>query len=162
VFAEWLGVSELVIGLTVIAAGTSLPELVTSVVAGMRGERDIAVGNIVGSNIFNILAVLGMSAMVAPEGVEVAQAAITFDIPVMIAVALVCLPIFFTGGEISRWEGVLLLAMYATYTTYLILRATEHDALKTFEMVLLWFVIPPVVLMLAGLTLLAWRRRPKV
>lgn len=158
-FAQWLGVSELVIGLTVVAAGTSLPELVTSVVAGLRGERDIAVGNIVGSNIFNILAVLGMSAIVAPDGVEVARAALSFDIPVMIAVAFICLPIFFTGGGIARWEGGLLLAMYAIYTTYLILAATQHDALATFETVVLWFVIPPVILMLTGCTLAGWRQR---
>src|SRR5690606_37605831 len=91
-FAELLGVSDLVIGLTLVAAGTSMPELATSVVASLRGERDIAVGNVVGSNLFNILAVLGMTGLVAPDGVAVAETAQRVDIPVMIAVALACFP----------------------------------------------------------------------
>ncbi len=111
-FAQYLGVSELVVGLTIVAAGTSLPEVVTSVIAAIRGERDIAVGNVVGSNIFNIMGVLGLASIVAPTGIDVSAAVIRFDIPVMIAVALACLPVFFTGGVISRQEGVLLLAYY--------------------------------------------------
>ncbi len=101
--ARWLGLSELIIGLTIVAAGTSLPELATSVLAAIRGQRDIAVGNVVGSNIFNILAVLGVSAFAAPAGVSVSQAALAFDIPVMTAVAVACLPVFFTGYRIARW-----------------------------------------------------------
>jgi cation:H+ antiporter len=103
--ARAIGVSELVIGLTIVAAGTSLPELATSVVASLRGERDIAVGNVVGSNIFNILAVLGLSAAISPAGIAVSNAALRFDIPVMIAVAVASLPIFITGNLIARWEG---------------------------------------------------------
>ena len=103
--AQYLGVSQLLIGLTVVAAGTSLPEVATSVVAAIRGERDIAVGNVVGSNIFNIMAVLGMSAIVSSEGITISDIALRFDIPVMTAVAVACLPIFFTGNVISRWEG---------------------------------------------------------
>ena len=85
--ARALGLSELVIGLTVIAIGTSLPELATSIIAAFKGERDIAVGNIVGSNIFNLLLVLGGTAVLAPAGIAVAPAAISFDLPVMTAVA---------------------------------------------------------------------------
>ncbi|MBT9166862.1 MAG: Inner membrane protein YrbG [Syntrophomonadaceae bacterium] len=92
--AMLLGISELVISLTIVAAGTSLPELITSVIASLRGERDIAVGNIVGSNIFNILGVLGLSSIVAPDGIAVHAAAWNFDIPLMIVVAIACLPIF--------------------------------------------------------------------
>ncbi|MDZ7680118.1 MAG: hypothetical protein U5J63_00055 [Fodinibius sp.] len=103
--ADSLGLSELVIGLTIVAAGTSMPEVVTSVIAAIRGERDIAVGNVVGSNILNILAVLGLSGLVAPSGIPVSEAVIGFDLPLVIAVAVACLPIFFTGGTISRWEG---------------------------------------------------------
>ena len=125
-----------------VAAGTSLPEVVTSIIAALRGERDIAVGNVVGSNIFNILAVLGITSIVAPEGIPVSSAVIGFDLPVMIAVALACLPIFFTGGTISRKEGVLLLAYYLAYTAYLILAASHHDALPRFSAVMLEFVIP--------------------
>ena len=145
-FAQYLGVSELVIALTIVAAGTSLPEVVTSVVAAIRGERDIAVGNIVGSNIFNIMAVLGFASIVAPAGIDVPPAFTRFDIPVMIAVAFACLPIFFTGGVISRQEGALLLGYYVAYTLYLILAATHHDALPRLSAVMLYFVIPLTVI----------------
>ena len=103
--ARAFGVSELVIGLTIVSAGTSLPEVATSVMASIKGERDIAVGNVIGSNLFNILAVLGLAALVAPDGINVASSALRFDIPVMIVVAVACLPIFFTGYSIARWGG---------------------------------------------------------
>ena len=106
-------------------------------------------GNVVGSNIFNILGVLGISAMFASGGLDVSQAMIRFDIPVMIAVALACLPIFFTGGIISRGEGVLLLGYYVAYTLYLVLAATQHDALPIFSSTMLWFVIPLTVIAIA-------------
>ena len=104
--ARSFGISELIIGLTIVAAGTSMPEVATSIVAAIRGERDIAVGNVVGSNIFNILAVLGLTALVAPDGVAVNQGMLDIDIPFMIAVAVACLPIFITGNRIARWEGI--------------------------------------------------------
>lgn len=141
-FAEYMGVSELVVGLTIVAAGTSLPEVVTSVIAALRGERDIAVGNVVGSNIFNLMGVLGLSSIVAPRGIEVSTALVGFDMPVMIVVALACLPIFFTGGVISRKEGLLFLAYYVAYTLYLILAASQHDALPMFNLVMLYFALP--------------------
>jgi len=108
--ARALGISELILGLTIIAIGTSLPELTTSIIAGLRGARDIAVGNVIGSNIFNILAGFGLTALIAPSGVQVSQAALRFDIPVMIASAVACMPIFYIGHKISRWEGGLFLA----------------------------------------------------
>jgi len=120
--ARALGMSELVIGLTIVAAGTSLPEVATSVIAAARRERDIAVGNVIGSNLFNILVALGLAAVLVPGGVEVAPAALRFDIPVMLAVAVACLPIFFTGHLIARWEWGLFLGYYLAYTLYLILR----------------------------------------
>ncbi|MDH4039127.1 MAG: calcium/sodium antiporter [Gammaproteobacteria bacterium] len=135
--AQYFGVSELIIGLTIVAAGTSLPELATSVIASIRGERDIAVGNVVGSNIFNLLSVLGLSSIVAPHGIAVPAVAIGFDIPVMIGVALICLPIFFSGYVITRWNGVLFLFYYVAYTTYLILAAVQHDAMKDFSVAML-------------------------
>lgn len=146
--ARWFGVSELVIGLTIIAAGTSLPEVATSVLASIRGERDIAVGNVVGSNIFNLLAVLGLTSLLAPGGVNVAPAVLNFDLPVMIVVAVACLPIFFTGHVIARWEGALFFGYYLAYTLYLILAAAEHDALPRFSLLMLNFALP-----LTGLTL---------
>jgi cation:H+ antiporter len=118
--ARSLGVSELIIGLTIIAAGTSLPEVITSVIAAVRGERDIAVGNVVGSNLFNLLCVLGLTASIAPSGLPVPDAAIRFDIPLMIGVSILCLPIFISGRCVSRLEGALLLSGYFAYTGYLI------------------------------------------
>jgi len=146
--AESMGVSELVIGLTIVAAGTSLPEVATSIIATIRGQRDIAVGNVVGSNIFNILAVLGLAAMVAPGGLPVSEAAINFDYPVMLAVAVACLPIFFVGYTIERWEGALFLGYYVAYTAYLILAATEHDALPEFSNAMMYFVVPLTIVTL--------------
>ncbi|MBE0557322.1 MAG: calcium/sodium antiporter, partial [Proteobacteria bacterium] len=127
--ARLLGGSELIIGLTIVAAGTSLPEVATSVLAALRGERDMAVGNVVGSNIFNLLAVLGVTASVAPGGIAVSTAAVAFDLPIMVVVAVACLPIFLHENRINRWEGGLFLAYYGGYVTYLILDATEHDLL---------------------------------
>jgi cation:H+ antiporter len=149
VIARALGVSELVIGLTVIAAGTSLPEVAASLVASLRGERDIAVGNAIGSNLFNILAVLGLAAFAAPAGINVAPAALTFDIPVMIAAAFACSPIFITGHSIARWEGALFLLYYAAYMAYVILNAGGHDALPAFSAAMLEFVVPLTVITLA-------------
>lgn len=153
VIARVLGISELIIGLTVVAAGTSLPEVATSIIAAIRGERDIAVGNVVGSNIFNILAVLGLTALTGPSGIGVSPAALHFDIPVMIAVAAACLPVFFTGHLIARWEGALFLGYYAAYVLYLILNAVHHAALPAFSAVMLLFVLPltaVTLLVLAG------------
>ncbi len=157
--AHALGLSELVIGLTIVAAGTSLPEAATSVIASIRGERDIAVGNVVGSSLFNILAVVGLASVVAPEGITVAPAALRFDIPVMIAVSVACLPVFFSGYRIARWEGALFLAFFAAYMVYLVLNAEHHDALSAFSTVMKFFVLPIVALTLVVLTMRAWRSR---
>ncbi len=146
--ATTLGVSEFVIALTVVAAGTSLPEVATSVLAAVRGELDIAVGNVVGSCIFNLLAVLGLGSVVAPAGVPVPDGALTFDIPVMIAVAIATLPIFFTGYTVSRWEGAVFLGYYTAYTVYLVLDAAEHAFTAQLGAALLWFVLPLTVLAL--------------
>ncbi len=157
--ARSLGMSELVIGLTIVAVGTSLPEVATSLVAALRHERDIAVGNIVGSNLFNLLAALGLGGLLVPGGIHVAPAALRFDLPVMLAVAVACLPIFFTGHLIARWEGGLFLAYYAAYTAYLIMAAAGHDALPAFSRVMAAFVIPLTFLTLAVLAARAWREQ---
>lgn len=156
--ATALGFSQLVIGLTVVAAGTSLPEVATSIVAALRGERDIAVGNVVGSNIFNILAAVGLSALIGPAGVAVAPAAIGFDIPVMIAVAVACLPVLFTGHLIARWEGVLFVGYYVAYVTYVILASLEHDALPWFSATMIAYVLPLTVVTVLVLYV-RWARR---
>jgi cation:H+ antiporter len=147
--ASAMGVSELIIGLTIIAAGTSLPEVATSIIAGLRGERDIAVGNVVGSNLFNILVVIGVTALVSPGGLRVAEPAINFDIPVMLAAAVLCLPIFFMNYRIGRWEGALFLSYYVFYTLYLILATSQHDRFEAFNVVMRWFIIPATILTVA-------------
>ena len=157
--AQALGISELVIGLTVVALGTSLPELATSITASLKGEGDIAVGNIVGSNIFNILIVLGTAGIFAPSGVEVSLAAINLNLPIMIAVAIAALPIFFTDNLISRWEGIFFWLYYIVYSVFLFLRSTEQESLPIFNAVMLWFVIPITAVTLFVLAISHWRDR---
>lgn len=157
IFAKHFGVSEVVIGLTIVAAGTSLPELVTSIIAAIRGERDIAVGNVVGSNIFNIMAVLGLTSIIAPAGIPVENSTLYFDIPFMIGVALACLPIFFTGQTISRSEGAVFFAYYIAYTIYLLLMATNNPALSAFSKILFYGAIPLTALGLIVFSMRQWR-----
>lgn len=147
-FARLMSVDELVIGLTIVAAGTSLPEVATSVIASFRGERDIAVGNVVGSNIFNILAVLGLTGAVSSQGINISSSALLIDIPVMVAVAILCLPICFTGGLISRWEGLFFLGGYFAYGAYLVLTSLHHPALPMFKSLMLYAVIPVAAVLL--------------
>jgi cation:H+ antiporter len=147
--ATLLGVSELVIGLTIVAIGTSMPEVVTSLVATWKGERDIAVGNVVGSNLFNILCVLGLSAAVSPQGIAVNQVAIGFDIPVMTVVAAACLPIFFSGHRLSRGEGTAFLAYFAAYLAYRALMSVQSPATEPFKRVMVTIILP-----LTGLAIL--------
>ncbi|MGF1645511.1 MAG: calcium/sodium antiporter [Kineosporiaceae bacterium] len=153
------GLSELVIGLTVVAVGTSLPELATSVVAAVRGQRDIAIGNVVGSSIFNLGAVLGLAAVVSPGGVPVAAGAVRLDLPVMTAVAVALLPVVFTGAAVARWEGAVFVGYYAAYVAYLVLDSTGHDAVAPFSRVMLAFVMPLTLLTLAVLVVGEVRRR---
>lgn len=148
-FAKAMGVSDLVIGLTIVAAGTSMPEVATSITAAIKGERDIAVGNVVGSSTFNILGCLGLSGLVSGNlGLAIAPSLLAFDIWVMLAVALACLPVFMTGREIARWEGGVFLGYYIAYMTYLILAAQQHDTLQAFSGVMLGFVVPLTVVTL--------------
>lgn len=157
-FAKALGVSDLVIALTIVAAGTSMPEVATSLMAAVRKERDIAVGNVIGSCTFNLLGCLGLAGIAAPGGLAMAPALLAFDIWVMLAVALACLPIFVTGREIARWEGAVFLGYYAAYTAYLILAAQQHDALPAFSKTMLGFVVPLTVVTLV-VVLLRPRRK---
>jgi len=151
-FARALGLSEVIIGLTIVAAGTSLPEVAASVMASVKGERDIAVGNVVGSCIFNLFGVVGLGALVASLGAgsvlplppDVAR----FDLWVMLAALVACLPVFLTGREIARWEGGLFLAYYGAYTAYLVLAAQRHDGAQAFGDAMLGFVVPLTIVTL--------------
>lgn len=146
--ATSLGVSQLVIGLTVVAIGTSLPEVVTSLVAAYRGQRDIAVGNVVGSNLFNVCCVAGLTSIVAPDGIPVGSQAIQFDLPVMVAVAVICFPIFGLGGVIKRFEGALFLVYFGLYTAFLIVSSTDPESKTDFGSTLIKIVVPLTILIL--------------
>jgi cation:H+ antiporter len=159
--ARYFGVSELIIGLTIVSVGTSLPEVATSVVAAFKGERDIAVGNVVGSNIFNIVTVLGVSSMVAPSGMAVPKEALAFDIPVMIAVALSALPIFFIGYKIGRPGAIFFLTFYGAYLTHLILGVTKSAAFPLYHQVTVNYVAPVAALILLGVLYRAFKQ-PKI
>lgn len=150
--ASALGISGLVIGLTVVAIGTSLPELATSIIAIRRGERDMAVGNIVGSNIFNIGMVLGLPAIIFREGIPIPEAAIAVDLPLMIAASIALVPIAFTGFAIMRWEGAVFVGLYSAYLTFLVLDSTGHDAATGFTTLMLWFVLPLLLATVIALT----------
>ena len=147
-FARIIGVSDLVIGLTIVAAGTSMPEVATSIMAAVRKERDIAIGNVIGSNIFNILGCLGIAGLVSGAGLPLAPSVMNFDLWVMVAVAVACLPVFLSGRAIARWEGAMFLFYYAAYAAYLILAAQSHDALGEYSQVMLGFVVPITIVTL--------------
>ena len=155
--AQQFGISDLVIGLTIIAAGTSLPEVATSVIAAIRGERDIAVGNVIGSNIFNLLIILGFAAVVGEGGLSVPESAIAFDLPVMTIVAIACLPVFFTGKKLDRWEGLIFVGYYIAYTIYLILSSQKSAALEAYHNAMLWFALPLTLITLLVLVLRDWK-----
>ncbi|MCL4147535.1 UNVERIFIED_CONTAM: hypothetical protein GTU68_016392 [Idotea baltica] len=159
--ARWLGVSELLIGLTVISIGTSLPEIATTVVAALRGLRDMAVGNVVGSCLFNIMAVTGAAAVFSPTGLAVVPALIRFDMPVMLAATIACLPIFATGHLIARWEGFLFFLFYLAYTTYLITASHAQESVELMHKAMLSFVIPLTFLTLCLLWLREIRKKNK-
>lgn len=156
--ARQLGLSEAVIGLTIVAAGTSLPEVATSLMAAYRGQRDIAVGNVLGSNIFNLLLILGVSVLAGRGSLEVPPSILRFDLPVMLAAALALAPIALVRGHLARWEGGFFLAAYAAYLAYLVLDSTGHDALPVFSLAMLEFVLPLVVVTLGVLLVQGLRR----
>ncbi|WP_240905877.1 calcium/sodium antiporter [Thiorhodococcus mannitoliphagus] len=151
-------VSELVIGLTLVAVGTSLPEVVTCIIASLRGQGDIAVGNVVGSNLFNILAVLGLGALISPRGIPVSPQALSIDMPIMVATAVVSLPVFFSGMRIGRLEGAVFVLYFLAYIAYVATRATQPPYLASFEFAMLGFIIP---LTLAALGFSLWQRRAR-
>jgi len=120
-FARRFGLSEALIGLTIVSVGTSLPELVTSVAATLKGERGIAIGNAVGSTILNILAVLGVSAVVSPAGIPVLKSIEFFDIPIMVAAAILSWVFLRSHRTVSRFEGIVMVLLYCAYVTYLVI-----------------------------------------
>lgn len=131
--AHAFGVSDLIVGLTIVALGTSLPEIATSLVAALRGQNDIAVANVVGSNIFNLLAVLGITSLVSPLPLGFEADSLRFDFPFVIYISVLCLPIFMSGARINRAEGCFFFGSYLIYTIYLFYRVRGVDWLNKFE-----------------------------
>lgn len=157
--ATELGLSERIIGLTIIAVSTSLPQLATSLIAAFRGQREIAVGNVIGSNVFNLLGVLGLTALVAPAPLSVSPNALAFDLPVMLGVAALCLPVFYTGYRVTRGEGLLFLGLYLAYGLHVVSFTTGMPLAGKLEHLMLFFVLPALLLFLLLSTLRAWRRQ---
>jgi cation:H+ antiporter len=122
--AQTLGVSDAIIGLTIVAIGTTAPELVTTVMSTLRGNRDLAIGNLVGSSIYNICAILGLIVLVAPEGVPVPDEVLAADLALLVVATAAAIPVFLTGRRISRIEGVLFVTSYVGYLTWLLLTRT--------------------------------------
>ena len=158
--ARTFGVSEAIIGLTILAIGTSLPEVVTSIVASFKGQRDIAVGNVVGSNTFNLLAVLGISGLFSGEGLVGNSQLVERDFPIMLGVALLCLPLMFTGAIVSRLEGMLFFGLYLLYSVFLIGDVIGAAWLPLLSM-LTWNVIFPVVVTVIVISLIRdfWKKQ---
>ncbi|ABA72576.1 MULTISPECIES: calcium/sodium antiporter [Pseudomonas] len=159
VVATDLGFSERVIGLTVVAVGTSLPELATSLIAALRGQRDIAVGNVIGANLFNLLGVLGLTALIAPTPLSVSPNALDFDLPVMLGVAALCLPVFYSGYRVTRAEGLLLLGLYLAYGLHVVSFTTGMPLAGKLERLMLFYVLPTLLAFLFFTSVRAWRRQ---
>jgi len=161
IFAEMANVSELVIGLTVVAVGTSLPEVVVVLIAALKKEGDIAVGSIIGSNILNLLAVLGVSGLFIENTIPVQSVLLQFDMIVLIAASGLCIPIFYTGFRIERWEGGIFLFFYLSYIFYLFLSNTGHSWLDGFSNLMIYFVLPVIRLIILVVTVLEWKKRSR-
>lgn len=124
VLARLWAVSEAFIGLTIVAIGTCSPELVTTVISTLRNERDIAIGNLIGSSVYNILIILGVTCLIPDAAIAVSPHLVAIDIPVMLLVALACVPVFISGRMVTRGEGVAFVAAYMVYLAYLIVERT--------------------------------------
>lgn len=141
-----LGISELVVGLTIVAIGTSLPEVAASVAAALRGQRDMAIGNVVGSNVFNIALCLGLASIVAPQGLTAPEQLLSFDLRVMVLTAVVLLPLMISGYEVSRVEGGLLVFWCMVYIILTVLSAIDHALLPVLMNITVYGLLPLTLL----------------
>ncbi|WP_295474340.1 calcium/sodium antiporter [uncultured Pseudomonas sp.] len=159
VIAIHLGLSERIMGLTLMAVATSMPALFTSVIAALRGERDIAVGNVIGSSLLNLLGVLGLTTLLAPQALSISPNSQVFDLPIMLGVAVLCLPLFHSGYRITRFKALLLLALYAAYGLDIIGFSTGMLLAERLEGWVLRFILPPLaILVLLGMLRAWWRQ----
>lgn len=157
--ASELGLSERIIGLTIVAVSTSLPELATSLIAAFRGQREIAVGNVIGSNVFNLLGVLGLTALLAPSPLSVSPNALAFDLPVMLGVAALCLPVFYSGYRVTRVEGLLFLGLYLAYGLHVVSFTTGMPLASKLEHLMLLYILPALLVGVLLNAVRAWRRQ---
>ena len=140
--ASLMGISETIIGLTIVATGTSLPELVTSFIAALKGKTDLAIGNVIGSNLLNQLLILGSCSIFSGlEGLSISQELINTDLPIMVLTTFACLPIFWTKGKITRIEGFILLNIYAFYILDKILLSTNFYFLREYRISILVYAM---------------------
>ncbi|MBO6792629.1 MAG: calcium/sodium antiporter [Balneolaceae bacterium] len=144
--ATILGMSELVIGLTIVSIGTSLPEVATSLSAARKGKADIAVANVMGSNLYNILLTLGLTLIIAPNVLAVSADAIRLDLPFMVAVSIACIPIFIAGFNLTRRDGALFLIYYSTYLSYLVLDAMNSSFVPILQNSMFYVIIPGTII----------------
>ena len=157
--ASELGLSERIIGLTIVAVSTSLPELATSLIAAFRGQREIAVGNVIGSNVFNLLGVLGLTALLAPSPLSVSPHALAFDLPVRLGVAARCLPVFYSGYRVTRVEGLLFLGLYLAYGLHVVSFTTGMPLASKLEHLMLFYILPALLVGVLLNAVRAWRRQ---
>jgi cation:H+ antiporter len=155
------GLSDRIIGLTIVAVGSSMPGLATSLIAAWRGHRELAVGNVVGGNLCNLLGVLGLTALIAPQPLSVSPNALAFDLPVMVAVAALCLPLFYSSYRVSRGEGLMLLALYLAYALHVLAFATGLPLADDIGALMRW-VLPVLAIAVLARALRAWRRQRNV
>lgn len=156
--ADRLGASRALIAVLIVAPGTGMPELATSIVASVRGERDIAIGNVVGSNTFNLLGVLGVSGLVSQTELTLAPSFVALDLPVMVLTAIACYPVFLNDLRLRRLEGAGLVAAYAVYVSYLVLQALDHPALSIWHLLILRGLLPLTGVLLVAATIRGLRR----
>ncbi|MEG0247251.1 MAG: calcium/sodium antiporter [Pseudomonas sp.] len=154
-----LGLSERIIGLTVVAVCTSLPELAAAMIAALRGEREIAVGTVIGSNLFNLLGVLSLTALITPEPLSISPNALAFDLPVMLGVAVLSLPVFYSGYRITRAEGLVFLCLYLAYGLHVVAFTTGMPLAGRLERLMLFYALPVLAVVLLFTTVRAWRRQ---
>lgn len=147
------------IGLTVVAFGTSAPELAVSMRAALTDQSEMAMANVVGSNTFNLLAVLGISGLVSEQGLIGSLQLVRQDFPIMLAVALLCLPLFFTGASLSRIEGWLFFSLYLLYSAFLIGVTTHAHWLSSLKLFIFYLCIPVTVLTVTGTLINDLRRK---
>ncbi len=161
--ASSLGVSEAVIGLTIVSAGTSLPELITSLVAALKGRTDLAIGNVVGSCLLNQLLVLSSCAIASGTiGLQVDALLINRDIPIMVLTTLACMPIFWTNGQISRTEGGILVGLYIFYIFDQVIPHTLPSIQDEFRLIIICFIAPVIIITFIFQSLTYWRHLQKV